>query len=627
MKTCNVLSAMLAVLILASLATAASLSRPGFAGRLAFPVRGHGIESTGGPDLYGYTWQDTVIQGAFIWPDTTTWNRVTGLGDDNFQGPFPIGFEFPYYWYHVTTFGVGSNGYINFGQPGLNAASFDTIPCPDHVNDLLAIDESDLDFSGTTNKGRVWYKTNAAQDTLIVAYTQAPHWYQTGGSRDNNNFEVILSKLDSTITFIYDSIKTPTSGDDREVGIENGSGTLGLEYHRAGVGNLSNFLVLKFTPPVTTTYQALDVAPQDVMNSGSHGFFGFDTAAVQLWATLKNTGNVPVPAPYDVWERIYDSTHVAIAETVVQAPPSVPGQVDTVPFGTWMPPLKGNYTFYVQNLMPDSNLINDIQTCEFWAVTEPPLLKYDRATSGGYSWNGNYGGFANKFVPPEYYVQVDTTYLYIYHGTGHFISGIYDDAGPGGSPGNLLGKADTVLTPSAARWETLDQTSKNIVITSGAFYVAWLQDTASPPAVGTDSTSPHAHNSWEYTGVWAPWRETGRDLQIRAKVHYTTVGVGAGGGVVLNPGQVTFSAVRPNPFRSSAIASFSLPREGKARLAVYDLRGALVRTLLDEKLPAGEHRAYWDGRDGLGRPMASGVYFYRLEALGVSRTQKGLLLR
>jgi hypothetical protein len=622
MKVWTVLCAGLAVLIVASLGNAVTLSRPGVPN---VPGRWAGIDSTGGPDRYGYTWRDTIIQGAFIRPDTTTWTRVTGLGDDNFAGPFSIGFEFPYYWYRATTFGVGSNGYINFGEPGLNAANFDTIPDPAHVNDLLAIYESDLDFSGTTNGGRVWFKTNN-RDSLIVAYLNVPHWY-SNGARGNNNFEIILSKSDSTITFVYDTVTVPTNYDP-EIGIENGSGTLGLERRRTlAITPIPNFWVIRFTPPTTTTYEALDTGPVDMMNTGTYGFFRMQAETLTLWSTVKNQGNVPIPAPYDVYFRIEDSIQTVVKETLVTAPPSVPNQVDTLQFGLWVPPSTGNYNFMLRTLLSDSNFFNNSKFAEFWSVDEPPLLRYDLNVGAGYSWSGNYGGFGNKFTPPEYPIKMDTTYLYIYPGTNRFISGIYDATGSGGSPGNLLGKMDTVPTPSSAQWFALDQTTKNIVVTSGAFFVAWFQDVATPPAVGTDTTRPISRNAWEFTGVWAPWRESNRDLMIRVKAHKTVVGVESGEGFVGNAGRVSFAAVRPNPGRSSATLSFSLPKEGRVRLAVYDLRGALVRTLVDEKLPPGEHRASWNGRDDLGRPAASGVYFYRLEALGMSRTQKGLLLR
>ncbi len=622
MKVWTVLCAGLAVLIVASLGNAVTLSRPGVPN---VPGRWAGIDSTGGPDRYGYTWRDTIIQGAFIRPDTTTWTRVTGLGDDNFGGPFPIGFEFPYYWYRVTQFGVGSNGYINFGQPGLNAANFDTIPDPAHVNDLLAIYESDLDFSGSTNRGRVWFKTNN-RDSLIVAYLNVPHWYNNG-ARGNNNFEVILSKSDSTIAFVYDTVTVPTNYDP-EIGIENNAGILGLERRRSlRITPIPNFWVIRFTPPTSTNYQSLDTGPVDIMNTGTHGFFRMLNDTLPLWATVKNQGNVPIPAPYDVYLRVEDSIQTVVRETLVTAPPSLPNEVDTVRFGDWVPPATGIYALSVFTLLSDSNNLNDNKIAEFGCVDSPALLRYDLLIGPGYSWQGNYGGYGNKFWPPAYPMQIDSTFLYIYPGTRWFISAIYDASGPGGSPGNLLAKTDTVPTPSSARWIGLDQRSKNIVIPSGAFFVAWIQDTTTPPAVGTDSTPPISRNAWEFTGVWAPSRYGNRDVMIRVKGHKTVVCVESGEDFVGNAGRVSFAAVRPNPGRSSAILSFSLPREGKVRLAVYDLKGALVRTLLEEKRSAGNHHIDWDGRDAQGRSVASGVYFYRLEALGTNRTQKGLLLR
>ena len=60
---------------------------------------------------------------------------------------------------------------------------------------------------------------------------------------------------------------------------------------------------------------------------------------------------------------------------------------------------------------------------------------------------------------------------------------------------------------------------------------------------------------------------------------------------------------------------------------VHDVRGRLVRTLLDESLPAGPGRVLWDGCDGAGRDVASGTYFVRLVAGGESRVQSVALIR
>jgi len=83
----------------------------------------------------------------------------------------------------------------------------------------------------------------------------------------------------------------------------------------------------------------------------------------------------------------------------------------------------------------------------------------------------------------------------------------------------------------------------------------------------------------------------------------------------------------PNPFNPSTSVSFSLAQAGRAQLAVYNVRGQRVRTLVDDPLPAGEHTAVWNGRDDAGRPCASGVYLLRLQTGATVQTSKVLLLK
>ena len=83
----------------------------------------------------------------------------------------------------------------------------------------------------------------------------------------------------------------------------------------------------------------------------------------------------------------------------------------------------------------------------------------------------------------------------------------------------------------------------------------------------------------------------------------------------------------PNPFNPRTVLSFDLARPARATLAIYDIRGMLVRRLLDQELPAGRHEAVWDGRDDGGRGAASGVYLARLQTGGEVRERKLTLVR
>jgi hypothetical protein len=84
----------------------------------------------------------------------------------------------------------------------------------------------------------------------------------------------------------------------------------------------------------------------------------------------------------------------------------------------------------------------------------------------------------------------------------------------------------------------------------------------------------------------------------------------------------------PNPFGPSTTISFQVPDGGgDVTLRIYDASGRLVRTLVDGHEPSGARGVSWDGRDDQGRPLASGIYFYRLTAPTFSESRKMFLLK
>jgi photosystem II stability/assembly factor-like uncharacterized protein len=84
---------------------------------------------------------------------------------------------------------------------------------------------------------------------------------------------------------------------------------------------------------------------------------------------------------------------------------------------------------------------------------------------------------------------------------------------------------------------------------------------------------------------------------------------------------------RPNPFNPVTSIDFVLPEAVKASLKVYDLAGTHIVTLIDRPLAAGPHFAQWDGRDGRGQRVSSGVYLYELQAGDQSVTRKMTLVK
>ncbi len=89
------------------------------------------------------------------------------------------------------------------------------------------------------------------------------------------------------------------------------------------------------------------------------------------------------------------------------------------------------------------------------------------------------------------------------------------------------------------------------------------------------------------------------------------LGVGGSRGVPL---RFALRAARPNPVAGGTTIEFELASTSPTRLVIYDVAGQRVRQLVDATLAAGVQRVPWDARSDTGQPVASGVYFARLEA-------------
>lgn len=89
----------------------------------------------------------------------------------------------------------------------------------------------------------------------------------------------------------------------------------------------------------------------------------------------------------------------------------------------------------------------------------------------------------------------------------------------------------------------------------------------------------------------------------------------------------TVASIYPNPFNPTTTIAFTLETGAKVSLRIYDVQGAVVRTLRDEILPQGLHEARWDGRDDNGLQVATGVYFVRLVGKDYRVTRKIVLLK
>ena len=83
----------------------------------------------------------------------------------------------------------------------------------------------------------------------------------------------------------------------------------------------------------------------------------------------------------------------------------------------------------------------------------------------------------------------------------------------------------------------------------------------------------------------------------------------------------------PNPTAGAMQVRFDLPQPGPVRVHIYDLRGALIRALIDRDFPAGRHSVAWEGCDGAGERVSAGLYFFRIELGAYRNAQKVVVVR
>ncbi|MEZ4747254.1 MAG: LamG-like jellyroll fold domain-containing protein [Calditrichia bacterium] len=83
----------------------------------------------------------------------------------------------------------------------------------------------------------------------------------------------------------------------------------------------------------------------------------------------------------------------------------------------------------------------------------------------------------------------------------------------------------------------------------------------------------------------------------------------------------------PNPFNPTTSISYKLSNFSDVKLRIFNVLGQSVKTLVDEKLPAGSYTISWDGTNASGEAVASGIYFYRLTAGETVLIRKMLLVR
>jgi Secretion system C-terminal sorting domain len=538
--------------------------------------------NAGGPDAFGYTWKDSNEPGgpAYQWFDISTIGiPVNGLGDDNFVGPIQIGFQFPYYWYTESKVWVGSNGYIEFG-PGNLAANFPVIPTPSGVNNYIGGVIADLTFLNPGNTGQVFYYAN--QDTFCVEYLNVPFWDQfSPGYNGSNSFEIILNRADSSITVNYMS-SAGTSISNFSSGIENGIGTMGLQPMMTLPPNLN--YTIKYYYPTGNILQVTDASVNWNHQDGDGGIFLANlSGAHSLITQIENSGNTII-GPVAASGKVLTLTNTALVATGDTTPSMVPGQTATLVYpNSFSPTTNGTRMFItrISGVSGDAIPVNDsiIQEMVVMDTTAQTVRlcftnNHTEPVGTSISWAGGVGGVGVYIKPPGYPAKIINTNFILASAPVSglaFFAKIYDDNGPGGSPGTLLDSVAVFATQVIINGITaVPVATPNLIINSGGFYVNWDMASTSS-SIAQSLTPPFSRQTYEtFQNIWSTYRDyQTSDFFIGADVNFTFVGIDE---------NMAMSGIKSYPVPSSDQFNFQFEKgtEEPVLITITDLTGKTV---------------------------------------------------
>lgn len=470
--------------------------------------------ATGGPDTFGYIWNDGV---SHQWIDISGSGTSLGLGEDGYDTA-SIGFTFNFYGSDFTTAYIGENGMIGFAEAGMGSYSPTSLPDSGTPNNLIAPFWEDLTPNGG---GGIYYETqgSAPNRVFIVQYQDRSLW------EDNSNkvtFQARLYEGSNNIIFAYDSyIDTGAGGNGSyaTVGIENSDGTDGLMYsystafdpqnlsvafgvddgiNEAPAPSASDILILKNTVGTTV------VGSGDPDISDTHSY-AVDTAATNGTAEVDGSGNVTYTPNAD-----YTGDDSFIIEVTDSGDLTGTTSVSvTVLASDSLPPTDGNLDAssgllsVVLSWTDATDAMSGVASYKLVAnaVSEVPAFPTEGCSDGTVLYEGSDNSY--------YHLDGVTNETYLYRlcaidGVGNVSDGVTGDGEPYGSEGAPLefpGYDDSNM-PGVERfdggneWSNLDPATGNPMADTEFTFGVVVTDSGTPQSVFVKITSDF-WNTWD----------------------------------------------------------------------------------------------------------------------------------
>ena len=631
----------------------------------------------GGPDSYGYMWTDSNEPGGpdYDWIDISEiGTQVTFTHNDVGSGPFDIGFDFDFYGEMYNEFILSPNGWIGFGGDWTDYHNY-SIPRYDAPKPAIFgfwDDLNPVNSGNTTGSGDVYYYTNGS-DSLIVWFDHVIHY--PGGQNGTYDFQIIITS-DNMIKFQYRSLSG--SLNSCTVGIQNGTGSVGLEVVYNNYYLQSN-LAIEFyrvidwltVDPSSGIVYADETHNIDIIVDTDELEYG-QTYQCDLYLTTNDPDLSQLVIPVYLTVGDIDEGTVQGMVTLLGGT-STPDNViidiggmiiypDATGYFEAVIPV-GNYTLeatcpgydsYIEDievLLDQTTVVNpvleyieapanvwitlseDYLATVIWNSVSQDIKLFQSYTLSRQLDNGNWiilqEGLADTVYVDNLYSQSDGEYKY-------GVMAVYEHTQSDTSYSDVL----PILRFVDVQFEF---TLSDGHIPEGIQFSLTGLDTIYAQ-VYEDST--HADGILSYTDVFMAdyhlttekdgYESIDEIITIDAETtnfEYTLQYVVAIGDEPV-PLVSKIEQNYPNPFHISGFSrggteiNYHVHKAAKVKVEIFNIKGELVATLVNEGMIPGKYSTTWNGLDDHNKTVSSGIYFYRLMLDNITiESKKCVLIR
>ncbi|MFH1219248.1 MAG: S8 family serine peptidase [Candidatus Eisenbacteria bacterium] len=576
-----------------------------------------GILGTGGPDAFGYRWVDNGELGG----PTYDWVEITGVGtrifnayyDDQNSGPYNIGFDFGFYGNEFSQFWVCTNGWITFTSPFAALYTNQPLPNSGAPANLLAAFWDDMVVDPSYNCDVYYYNDGMR---LIVQYDvrriaeYTPPYY---------SFEVILYP-DGNIVYQYRYLGATTNS--ATIGIQNATKDDGLMVVYNAAYAHEGLAILFSRGP-----EWLSIAPE----SGVIPAGGCQDVTVTFNASAleadEYTGNISIQSNDLDEPVVIVPVTFNVGSTTALYFDFDPNVINLASNGTWVDINLG---------LPAGFDIADVLSQTFFLATGSgkvmPPARYEYSLEDGiYDLHFKFDREALEAILTEgdsvevmVGGEIDCITYLVGYDTIRVIRPRMNHPNGGEAFSDLPGITESIIVAweSPSTWH-VDSYSLYFSADGGTSWQEVATGIANQSYITPlpeVATTEGLYRVYAYIDGVA----VGYDSSDEP---FTILRDAAGVPDTFKPTVFALSQNWPNPFSGGTSVLLDLPKDVQVKLGVYDVSGRLVKSLVDQALPAGRYNLGWNGRDANGREVASGVYFYNVVAGSFHATKRMVVVK